>query len=880
MNNNFNRCFSLISLTLVLVFIFSNSANATPPPSPPYNQSWSQADDDVIYLQIDRNIIRDARRDLDNYIGRFRSVCRFLDTMQEHDRESNNFGGLHEGEGDQLWRIVETDNTQESIRDWCLFATFFDDPETFQVNVDAAWEYAHNYPAWEESEPGEMYGLHNAGWGLMAEMAYRNAYNDSQREYGIRCAQHLVEHTPRIEPDQEDILMPLVAGWAAGTLYEYGIFEDNQDYCDAALRIADEVKEWIDADEDRLNTNEIWALCGGTAMWGVLTSLGKADSSETADWATERLDNMDVFAGRGQWNNSWNIWYCHAWIAAYQLTGEEDYLANAITIVDSLLAQDGDRDGGIPATGGDGDDRDQSWVTAYTGWMGLSNLFEVLPEFDARIVSLVEPVTTRPWPVGEPIAMSFNLINAGAAEQIDIPFHLRGALEIDTIVSVEGWDDHLLMLAEQWTPDEDGEFTFTAYSNHHNDANRGDDTLMFSLTILPVGLLSLNAHSDDNDPIGCRFDFYNLDLDSTQVFHSYSTDAESGHIEGNLMVGNYRIAVIPDFPYPRRTIDFYEITEGNNPINLTFDHPPVLLIDRDIDTTHSAYYKDALISNDRTYYHWRSMDLGTFSEQTDGFHTVIYFTGDRETETLLPADREEIESHLAGGGMLFITGQDISDDLADDSFLEDILHCRHLSDEVRRGVVDGIVDDPIMDSKRLLLFGSSGANNQLSKAGIAPIGEGIACAEYSSHPDTMAAVRWEVESGGRGIFFSFGFEAISGAGNTADQQEVLGSILNWFETPRYVSPESSVPLLPTHINALAYPNPANGSVTISFSVQLQRSNQIRIFDISGRIIRLMNDVQGKSIVWDCKDNRGIVVPSGVYYFGLKDGYRSSVTLMR
>ena len=88
--------------------------------------------------------------------------------MQEHDRQANDYGGLHEGEGRDLWAIVETDNTQEAIRVWCEYALHFDDVELFSENIEAAWVYTDSFPAWEESEPGEMYGLHNCGWGLIA----------------------------------------------------------------------------------------------------------------------------------------------------------------------------------------------------------------------------------------------------------------------------------------------------------------------------------------------------------------------------------------------------------------------------------------------------------------------------------------------------------------------------------------------------------------------------------------------------------------------------------------------------------------------------------------------------------------------------------------
>ncbi len=861
--------------SLVIILILSINSHATTPPSSlPCDLLWSHPFDTTgiaanYNIEDVDGVIHNARRDLDNYFGAFRRICIFLDSMQEHNEEDESYGGLHEGEGNREWEIIETDNTQESIRDWCLYANIFDEPETYRENVEAAWEYCHNFPAWEESDPGEMYGLHNSGWGLMAEMAYREAYCDDEREYGLRCAEHIVEHTPQIEIDMEDHLMPLVAGWAAGTLYEYGNYENNDDYREAAIRIAVEVKEWIDEDVNRLNNNEIWALCGGTAMWGVLTTLGQIDSAETADWAVECLDRMDIFAGHGNWNNSANIWYAHAWVAAWRLTDDDEYLANVITIVDSLLAQDGDRDGGIPATGGDGDDRDQSWVTAYTGWMGLSNLFEVLPDVNVEVVSLVEPSLERSWPVGEPLSFSFIIANDGNIERIETPFTFRGEWNADSIVTLNGWDDHILTLLPDWTPEDDGEFEFTAYTDHIEDADRSNDSLTFTLNILPVGMMRTSTFNSNGEAITCRFDYYNLDLDLNDVFLSYTSD---GLAENPLMIGNYRIEVIPDFPYPHRTIDEYEKTEEQQLLTLTFHHPPVLLVDRDTDTTHVVYYEKALTNNDRTYYNWSSNLYGSFEERSEGFHTLIYFTGNRADETILPEDRDEIEAHLERGGSLFITGQDISYDLAEDPFLEDVLHCRSLSNSMGRGVVDGLEGDPLMDGMWLLLFGNQGANNQQSIDGIAPLDEAVACAEYRDKPDTAAVIRWETQSGGKAVFFAFGLEGISGAGNTTDINEMMAAILDWFDTPHKAPQVSDIILLPTAFSATAFPNPTNGGVRIRFNSSFQQSIEIVIFNLNGRKVRRLNGTMGSSTFWDCFDETGKAVPSGTYFFGcFRDG---------
>lgn len=879
---------NLLSVTvtslLVCLTVFIEDALATRPLSHPYYRPWSNPADNLQPNRPARPFAQFPRRDPENYIGQFERLCQFLDGMQEHEEGDDEFGGLHEGEGNNLWRIVETDNTQEAIRVWCEYAAWFDDLELYRQNIADAWTYTDNFPAWEEDE-GDIiyYGIHNCGWGLIAEMAYRTVYNDdSRREYGINCAEHLVNTTPEIPPDMQDQLLPLTAGWAAGTLYEYGVFEDNNEYKEAALNIAEDVMEWIDADRDRLFNNERWALCGGTAMWGVLQSLGQDDSTATADWAIEALESMDVFAGRGNWNNSWNIWYAHAWLSAWRLTGNDDYLANVITIVDSLVVQDGDGDGGIPATGGNPDDRDESWVSSYTGWMGLRQLFDVLPGINIRVMEVLQPALDRPLPVTSEIDFTFSVVNAGDVEQVNVPFRLRGGWEIDTSLSIDGWQPLDFTLNRRWTPDEPGDIAFAAFVDHENDGDRSDDTLRFTVNILPVGQIEMSVISvseDVDDPVSGLFSFYNLDIDPDELYVAYDIDEEDMPFDSELMVGNYRVEVIPEFPFPRKSIDRVEITDdGINTIQIRVTYPPVLLIDNDTDSTNAAYYKDALSELGYEYYHWRSDILGPFGRSGSLlFPTVIYFTGDKVDGTLPEEDKQELirfmsHHHFVADGGLFITGQYIADDLENEEFLREVLHCRHLRDDMSRPHILGIDQDEVFDGMDMLTLGNPGANNQDARSGIFPTDNAVICAEYADRPDTAAAVRWEEQSGKKGIFFGFGFEAISGRiGNS--REEVLGRILDWFGTPtEYEAPPySDASELPTRISLSAFPNPFNSSVIIRSNAGITPNN-IGIFDVNGRILRNINNIQNSTTInWDGCDSNGRLLPAGIYLVRLGYG---------
>ncbi len=72
-----------------------------------------------------------------------------------------------------------------------------------------------------------------------------------------------------------------------------------------------------------------------------------------------------------------------------------------------------------------------------------------------------------------------------------------------------------------------------------------------------------------------------------------------------------------------------------------------------------------------------------------------------------------------------------------------------------------------------------------------------------------------------------------------------------------------------------YPNPFNPITAIKFSLQRESQISIKIFDVMGREIRILTDKvycpTEHIIEWDAKNNSGIDVPSGVYFYQLKSG---------
>lgn len=63
---------------------------------------------------------------------------------------------------------------------------------------------------------------------------------------------------------------------------------------------------------------------------------------------------------------------------------------------------------------------------------------------------------------------------------------------------------------------------------------------------------------------------------------------------------------------------------------------------------------------------------------------------------------------------------------------------------------------------------------------------------------------------------------------------------------------------------ICYPNPSNGSVSITIPPAFIANTDILVFDISGKLVRRFTDLETNIIQWDCDDDSGREVPSGVY----------------
>lgn len=73
----------------------------------------------------------------------------------------------------------------------------------------------------------------------------------------------------------------------------------------------------------------------------------------------------------------------------------------------------------------------------------------------------------------------------------------------------------------------------------------------------------------------------------------------------------------------------------------------------------------------------------------------------------------------------------------------------------------------------------------------------------------------------------------------------------------------------------SYPNPFNPSTVIEYSIAKDSNVKLAVYDVSGRLIKTLVDGFQRSnnykVSWDGKNNRGVTVGSGVYFYRMKAG---------
>jgi hypothetical protein len=298
----------------------------------------------------------------------------------------------------------------------------------------------------------------------------------------------------------------------------------------------------------------------------------------------------------------------------------------------------------------------------------------------------------------------------------------------------------------------------------------------------------------------------------------------------------------------------------------------VLLVDDDNGDNKEWAYFESLDSLGMTCAYWDTKTRGipSLNELVGGLNrpSVIWFTGDVDSGTLIQEEILELQNYLDSRGKLFLTGKNIAEEVGSSSFFTDYLHTQFTNGNVSSHQLYGL---DILDGMVILTQPS-----HTSQDAITPLDGSIALIHYSAG-DT-AAIKYESPSGYKVVFFGFGFEAIkSDVQSVAKPWDVLGAIIDWITGVREKGnqPLPKITLLPPR------PNPFGEGVELMFALPLKTTVDLMLYDGSGRCVKKLLDSKILEagihrVYWDGGDERGRGLPSGTYFFLLKAGERTVV----
>ncbi|MFQ5906523.1 MAG: FlgD immunoglobulin-like domain containing protein, partial [bacterium] len=321
---------------------------------------------------------------------------------------------------------------------------------------------------------------------------------------------------------------------------------------------------------------------------------------------------------------------------------------------------------------------------------------------------------------------------------------------------------------------------------------------------------------------------------------------------------------------------------------LRVGHPEVLLVDDDGGAPYEMFFESSLDSLGIKPYHWDvkilyAPEVGILSK----FTAIIWFTGDSYSGTLTDSDISNLSQYLDGGGRLFLTGQNIGEEIGSHPFYSGYLRASFVAPRSSDHILEGAPGDLIGHGLTVVTGGSGGGSNQNSQDIIEALPEADTVFLYD---DGVAGVRYD--SGiFKTVYLSFGLEGVNDFARGYDHRPIiLRRILEWFgmvvgsdeECRTHPKQGTLTKLLQNN------PNPFRSTTTINAVLPgsgVTGTGHLGIYDAAGRIVRSF-DVTDKGpgkvrFVWDGRDDWGRAVPSGVYFCRLEAGdFATAVKILK
>jgi hypothetical protein len=409
-----------------------------------------------------------------------------------------------------------------------------------------------------------------------------------------------------------------------------------------------------------------------------------------------------------------------------------------------------------------------------------------------------------------------------------------------------------------------------------------------SLQINPVVAVTGTVRDHSTSiPVEARVTFAGLD-DPAGFILSVQTDGAGGFTAQVPSAESYRVAVEAAAPYPdQHTIDTLFVSTAGSTLDIQIPEAEILLVDDDAGESHESYYHASLNELGVLY---RTFDVADSSAlptsvlaQFTTLPVLLWMTGDDSTDALTSDERALLLSHLESSGSAIITGQNIAEySPTGDTLLAGTFGLMY-DGPVSPLLIMGTPGDVIGEGVAYSLAG--GAASQDSPDRLMITGNASASStqtlyyKYLGSDTTETAGVRILGAGSRwtATFFAFGLEGLA----TDRMDTMIARSLRYFEQT-VTSVSRGLAEIPKEYSLEQnYPNPFNPTTQIRFGLPEHATITLSIYDVTGQRVRLLarenHDAGSHTVQWDSRDDNGLQIASGVYFYTLEASVNGSRT---
>ena len=318
----------------------------------------------------------------------------------------------------------------------------------------------------------------------------------------------------------------------------------------------------------------------------------------------------------------------------------------------------------------------------------------------------------------------------------------------------------------------------------------------------------------------------------------------------------------------------------HRPVSMFIGYPKLVLMNLDSVASDNiaVYFENAAAELNKHSETVGVLDNTMGNAKLQYRNVLVLFSGRKTSYIISDSLGAQFTSFMNNVGQLFITGQNIAEDLKkrESPYAASILRAAWNKNVVIGRTLNGISSD--LFGGQLPLFNVSGGNGAKNQTSPDELLIDTANANpsfiWNSKTGTAYGGVWyeNTSTGAKVVFWPFGFEAINDSAVGANSKaQALNAVLNYLDgvtdAPIYTSDAGTPKQYALQTN---YPNPFNPVTTIAYSLPKESNVSLFVYDLLGKQVAAV--VNGKqpagdySVAFDASR-----LASGVYMYRLQAG---------